>query len=201
MGRWVLVLFILAMQSLVLKGQTSYMEKVQAYRDSMNLIFSDAETSILPDTELVHFHGLDFFAVDPTYRVKAKFKPIKNGEIVKMKTSGARTPDYKPYGTLKFKLNGKKCSLTLYQNADKTRPALKDYLLLAFTDKTNGFDTYGGGRYLEYHTWDVSSEMIIDFNYCYNPYCAYTTGYNCVIPPSENALEIEVKAGAKKYHE
>ena len=41
----------------------------------------------------------------------------------------------------------------------------------------------------------------LDFNYCFNPYCHYTTGYNCPIPPRENYLEIKIEAGEKKFKE
>jgi uncharacterized protein (DUF1684 family) len=39
--------------------------------------------------------------------------------------------------------------------------------------------------------------MILDFNYAYNPYCAYTDGYSCPITPQENYIDIEVNAGIK----
>jgi uncharacterized protein (DUF1684 family) len=39
--------------------------------------------------------------------------------------------------------------------------------------------------------------LLIDFNLCYNPYCAYTTGYNCPIPPKENFIDLEIRAGEK----
>jgi uncharacterized protein (DUF1684 family) len=182
-------------------GAQTYVEQVIQYREEMNREFGDTATSILPDSVVAHFHGLNFFEIDPAYRVEAKFKRIKNAKTVVMKTSGTKTRTYRPYGTLSFKLQGKKCKLTLYQMAEPSRPDLVNYLLLAFTDKSNGFESYGGGRYLDFSTNDVKDVMVIDFNYCYNPYCAYTDGYNCVIPPSENALPLEIKAGARKWHD
>lgn len=182
-------------------GQDSYTEKIQNYRDSIDTEFRDSVTSILQPEDLSHFKALDYFNIDPNYCVMARFKKIKNGRVVTMKTSGTRTPSYRPYGILHFKLNGEKCKLTLYQSADPGRPELKKYLLLAFTDLTNGFDTYGGGRYIEYSTDDVKSEMVLDFNYCFNPYCAYSHKFSCVIPPAENALNVKINAGVKKFHD
>jgi uncharacterized protein (DUF1684 family) len=43
------------------------------------------------------------------------------------------------------------------------------------------------------------TEVIVDFNKAYNPYCCYTSGYDCPIPPKENALPIAVNAGEMKY--
>ena len=198
-----LIIFLLfcAMLNLNALSQMSYRERVQLHRDTVDAEFADTSRSILHHADIAHFHGLEYFEVNENYRVKAKFRSIKNGKVVIMKTSGSRTPSYRPYGTLSFKLNGKKLKLTLYQNADPNRPELKNYLLLAFTDRTNGFETYGGGRYIEYMVSDVSPEMIVDFNYCFNPYCAYTDGYNCVIPPAENFLDTRIEAGVKKYHD
>jgi uncharacterized protein (DUF1684 family) len=40
---------------------------------------------------------------------------------------------------------------------------------------------------------------IIDFNYAYNPYCAYNEKYSCPIPPIENHLKIAISAGEKAW--
>ena len=43
--------------------------------------------------------------------------------------------------------------------------------------------------------------IVIDFNQAYNPYCAYSTGWNCPIPPDENHLKTEITAGVKDWKE
>ncbi len=78
--------------------------------------------------------------------------------------------------------------------------AYKNYLFLPFTDLTSGNRSYGGGRYLDFLMEDIKSNtLIIDFNKAYNPYCAYTTGYNCPIPPRENDLPVAIPAGEMEY--
>ena len=52
------------------------------------------------------------------------------------------------------------------------------------------------GRFMDI-TKPEGSTMILDFNYAYNPYCAYTDGYSCPITPQENYIDIEVNAGIK----
>ena len=42
-------------------------------------------------------------------------------------------------------------------------------------------------------------QLVLDFNKAYNPYCAYSDGYNCPVPPLENHLGIEVTAGEKGF--
>ena len=72
-------------------------------------------------------------------------------------------------------------------------------MFLPFTDAGNGDESYGGGRYIELRIPEKDT-IIIDFNKAYNPYCAYNHKYSCPIPPIENNIPIEIKAGVKKYH-
>jgi len=77
-----------------------------------------------------------------------------------------------------------------------THPIYKNHIFIPFTDLTNGEETYGGGRYID-ATIPKGKSITLDFNYSYNPYCHYTEGYNCPIPPKENFLDIKIKAGEK----
>ncbi|MBP6826735.1 MAG: DUF1684 domain-containing protein, partial [Saprospiraceae bacterium] len=93
-------------------------------------------------------------------------------------------------------------SLQIYQNIRLlTSQKYFDYLFLPFKDTTNGDTTYGGGRYLDLRLDNIGSDqmMEIDFNKAYNPWCAYSDGYNCPIPPATNHLEMAVEAGEKVF--
>ncbi|MEY3398477.1 MAG: hypothetical protein RL220_1071 [Bacteroidota bacterium] len=183
------------------RAQETWQDLVEKKRKEKDAEFSNPETTILPDDELTNFHGLDYFPVNEDYRVKMKFKKIKDGKEFKMKTTTTRTPVYVPYGTLKFKVRGKKCELTVYQNKEiSAKPGYEDYLFLPFTDLTNGESTYGGGRYLDMRIGDLD-KRVLDFNECYNPYCAYNPKYSCPVPPSENSLPLAIEAGVKKFHD
>jgi uncharacterized protein (DUF1684 family) len=91
--------------------------------------------------------------------------------------------------------------LYIYQSeALMQQEKYKDYLFVPFGDATSGFTSYGGGRYMDFRLQDIkNNQLIIDFNKAYNPYCAYTTGYNCPIPPKENLLTVAIPAGEKNY--
>lgn len=194
-----IILFIFSFQNLVFSQD--YESKILTYRDSINEVFGDPEQSILKESDLQDFQGLHFYEVDEDFEVKAKFKRIRNGKTFKMKTSTDRLPTYRPYGLLKFKINGVKETLTVYQNIELSKnKEYSDYLFIPFTDLTSGDESYGGGRYLDIKISDLS-RATIDFNYCYNPYCAYNDTYSCPIPPSENHLEIAINAGVKKWHD
>jgi uncharacterized protein len=181
-------------------AQDDYVQKITAYRDSINTVFADPEQSILTAQDVDHFSGLHFYKIDESYKVSAVFTPIE-GEEFQMKTSTDRLPVYKPYGKANFMLNGAEHSLTLYQNVEYSKnPEHSDALFLPFTDLSSGDESYGGGRYLDLSTHDLEN-LVIDFNLCYNPYCAYNNRFSCPIPPAENHLVTAVRAGVKKWHD
>ncbi len=75
-------------------------------------------------------------------------------------------------------------------------------LFLPFADRTNGAETYGGGRYV-YDTikgadlGKVGRRVVLDFNFAYNPSCAYSPRWICPLAPAENRLPFPVSAGEK----
>ncbi|WP_420574391.1 DUF1684 domain-containing protein [Kordia sp.] len=169
------------------------------FQRELNASYKDASTSPLKAKDLKTFTALDFFPVDNTYKVTASFKLTPESKPFKMATSTTRTPIYKCYGIATFKLNGKEFSLEIYQSQDPNRdPKYKDDLFLPFTDETNGFDSYGGGRYITVKI-PSGNTLEIDFNTAYNPYCAYNDKYSCPIPPRVNFMKTEVKAGVKTF--
>jgi uncharacterized protein (DUF1684 family) len=92
-------------------------------------------------------------------------------------------------------LNEKPYKLTLLEAVNK-KTGYEKFILIPFGDKTNGTETYGGGRYIDI-TIPEGNKAIIDFNMAYNPYCAYSAKYTCPIPPKENILDVEIKSGQK----
>lgn len=176
----------------ILVGETDFQRE-------LNSEYKDATKSPLTPKDLKTFKALAFFPVDEAYKVTASFKLTPDAKTFKMKTSTTRTPIYKCYGIATFKLNGKEFSLEVYQSQDPNRdPEYKDDLFLPFTDETNGFDSYGGGRYIDVKI-PSGDTLEIDFNKAYNPYCAYSDRYSCPVPPRVNFMKTEVKAGVKAY--
>jgi len=178
---------------------SSFKEEAKQFQQELNNQYSDSAHSPLLEKDRISFEGHDFFEIDPSFYVNAKFKRTKNEAVFEMKTSTTRRPAYKKYGEIKFKINGKKFKLNVYQNQRLINNKLyEDHLFLPFTDLTNGEESYGGGRYIDL-TKPESKTMIVDFNKAYNPYCCYNSGYSCPIPPKENHLDIKVTAGVKAF--
>ena len=177
----------------------TYEMEVQAFRKELNDKYSKAATSPLKPEQRNVFDGHDFYPIDEAFKIQSKFVRTPDAEVFKMKTSSDRLPEYVKYGELQFAMNGEEYKLALYQNLATARIGqYKDHLFLPFKDHTNGEESYGGGRYIDF-TIPKGETVILDFNKSYNPYCAYTDGYSCPIPPVENHLPFAVKAGIKKF--
>lgn len=176
----------------------SYEENIAEHRKEYKEEFLKSSNSPLKEADLAF---LDFYEADESYKVKCKFKFDKNSEPFELPTYSGITKTYQKFGTLKFKIEGKKQTLAVYRSlALAQNPLYRDYLFLPFKDLTNAKETYGGGKYIDLRMKDLESKpIIVDFNKAYNPYCAYSDGYNCPIPPQENHLKVEIKAGEKKF--
>ncbi|MCF8234027.1 MAG: DUF1684 domain-containing protein [Bacteroidales bacterium] len=181
--------------------QAAYTDSIEDIRFESFYEFKNPATSPLTDKQIKSFSGLNYFPPDPDYRVKAKFEADTSGGIFKMKTNTTRQPEYRKYGRLSFLIKGDTFSLNAYQNMSLlTEAGHEDYLFIPFRDLTNGNETYGGGRYLNYSIPE-SDSTILDFNLCYNPYCAYNEKYSCPIPPASNKLKTHIYAGEKAFKE
>lgn len=178
---------------------TKYISEIENHRAEKNAEFKNPEKTALKAKDLKKFKGLNYFEIDSTFKVIAKLVLTPDAQVFEMPTSTERLPKYRQYGVLHFEIKGKKLQLNVYQNIDlMKKPGYEDYLFIPFTDETTGDETYGAGRFIEARIPN-SNEMILDFNLCFNPYCAYNDRYSCPIPPVENHLKIKILAGEKTY--
>ena len=169
------------------------------FQDELNKDYKDPKKSPLPDKYRKSFEKLDFFAPDTNYVITAKFIKSMDAPSFLMPTTTDRKPEYKVYGIAYFELNGKEFQLEVYQNQNLIlQKQFKNHLFLPFLDKTNGKETYGGGRYIDLERPN-GNEIVIDFNRSFNPYCAYSKKYSCPIVPLVNTLDVKVKAGVKAF--
>jgi len=178
----------------------SYINEIIEFQKEMNSEYADSIKSPLLASDRMKFSELSFFPVDSNYKFIAKFIRTPYELPFPMKTTTSRAPLYVKYGEAVFVLNNDSCKLNIYQNINLIeKQGFEDYLFLPFTDLTNGNESYGGGRYIDLKKPD-SETIVIDFNKAYNPYCAYNSKYSCPIPPAENFINHEIRAGVKKFH-
>jgi len=198
MNKSLLILFSLLL-ILNCESKKRYDKNLTPFQKEMNEFFKDASISPLKEKDLKTFRGLDFFVFDSSYVVNAALTRTPDEKSFKMKTTTDRLPEYIKYGTVTFDLFGKSYSLNIYKNLEGiNKEGYRDYLFLPFLDDTNGFESYGGGRYIDLDI-PKGSNLVIDFNSAYNPYCVYDEKYSCPIVPRNNYLPLEINAGVKNF--
>ena len=179
----------------------TFADEIEAYQYELNVFYSDNKTSPLKKKDLKSFKHLDFFPTDERFKIVAAFERTPNEIPFEMPTSTDRLPIYTQYGIATFTIDGKELSLRLYQSQSSALdPDYDGHLFVPFNDLTNGNETYDAGRYIDLSIPEANT-IVIDFNKSYNPYCAYNNRYSCPIPPRENNLNVEIKAGVLAFGE
>ena len=174
---------------------------VEKFQKELNTEYADAKTSPLTAEDLAVFKTLEFYPINEKFFVTAKFVRTESEKPFEMKTSTDRKPLYVKYGEAHFVIDGLDYKLNLYRNIELSKKEeYKDYLFLPFSDLTSGKESYIGGKYIDMKI-PKGETIVIDFNTSYNPYCAYNPKYSCPKVQLENDLNIEIKAGVKKFHD
>jgi uncharacterized protein len=168
---------------------------VAAFRRGRDLLFRDHPQSPLRPSQRAEFQGLPWFPYSAAARVEARLEPVEAGEDLLIDTGGED-------GVVRYRRVGRLAtpfgSLTLLWTL-----GYGGGLFLPFRDATAGEQTYGAGRYLTDtikgtfgRGLQVEGERVtLDFNYAYNPSCAYDSRWACPLAPFENRLEAPVTAG------
>jgi uncharacterized protein len=162
-------------------------------------LFRTHPQSPVPPSDRATFHGPEYFEYEPAARVLARVEeaPPERYDIA---TSGESEGSYSftRFARAVFEFDGVENSLELYW--------LEGYgggLFLPFRDATAGLESYGAGRYL----FDTvkgadlgktdDGRLVLDFNFAYNPSCAYDPRWVCPLAPPKNRLGIEIRAGER----
>jgi uncharacterized protein len=116
----------------------------------------------------------------------------KHSEMQVLETSDGESISLIRIGAIDVVIDDAPVSLTLLREPGRGR------LFLPFRDRAADGETYAIGRYLDPQARPDSS-LVVDFNYAYNPYCAYGEGWSCPIPPSENVLDVPIRAGERVF--
>jgi uncharacterized protein (DUF1684 family) len=139
------------------------------------------------------FLGIDYFPIDPGWRIEADWIPATPGETLEMGTVIGTTDKFPVPGKLRFSRDGKSFEILPVIEV----PGDKQYFVV-FADRTSGKETYGAARFV-YIDPPKDSKVVIDFNRAYNPPSAFTAFATCPLAPPENRLDLRVTAGEKKY--
>jgi uncharacterized protein len=142
------------------------------------------------------FDGLDYFPIDPEYRVEAVLQPYDEPRETQIIDTMGFVSTAWVYGVASFTLKGEPSQLKVVLFTQDPTPETIFYVM--FGDKTNGRESYGAGRYL-LPKFVPSGSITLDFNRSVNPSCAYNSGFACPMPPAGNRFSFKVPAGIKDY--
>jgi uncharacterized protein (DUF1684 family) len=142
----------------------------------------------------VNFKGLEYFPIDPKWRIEARFEPYRPPKVIPIATMIGTTENDTCPGALVFDVDGKE---------NRLEPVIEtgneNQLFIMLSDETSGKETYGMGRQLYTDLPDSAGKVIIDFNKAYNWPCVFTVFATCPIPPRQNHLPFRLEAGEKMY--
>jgi uncharacterized protein (DUF1684 family) len=149
---------------------------------------------------LTHFHALNWYPPDPSYRVTARWTPYHPHKTITLARLAGSSYQQTVPGAAEFTLQGKTYQL---------EPVLEDpavaKLFFILRDTTSATTTYGACRFLytgfSDHGLEQPGELILDFNRLENPPCAYTPYSTCPLPPPQNRLPIALPVGEQRYHQ
>jgi uncharacterized protein (DUF1684 family) len=176
-------------------SNNSYVAGIRKERQEKNQSFRSSN-SPLEEADRLTFDSLRYFSPEARFVVDADYKKFPNPVTVQMPMNTGGTEPYLKFAQATFTLEGKQNSLILYLRVNTTDSSL----FVPFSDKTNGLNTYEGGRFLDIPKPEPGTNTItIDFNKAYNPFCVYNYNYTCPVPPPENRLSVSVPAGEMSY--
>lgn len=172
----------------------------RAFRVERDKLFKKHPQSPLDDRQQDLFTGLSYFDYDPAWRVKGEVDFNVAAETYHVNLGDDGDFRYTRVAYFHFALLEEAASLALYW--------VEGYgggLFLPFADVTNGHETFGGGRYLIDTIKGADpgisqGEMVLDFNFAYNPSCAYNSRWVCPLSPLENRLPFPVMAGERNFN-
>jgi uncharacterized protein len=170
------------------------------WRETRDALFRDHPQSPLEPAQRARFRRLSYGDYDPGLRFAAALHPVADGIVAGFDAGAdgvltlrgfARTEGLGP------RLGGELMLFWIEGYAGS--------VFLPFTDASSGRTSYGAGRYLldTLKGADLGSDAhgraILDFNFAYNPSCAYSPRWACPLAPAENALAVAIEAGERRY--
>ena len=166
------------------------------WREVRDELFRSHPQSPIPPDERASFPGAVYFDYDPAARVAGKLRHLEP-ERYDVATSGNGTMSFTRFARVDLEIDDRDVSLELYW--------LEGYaggLFLPFRDATSGVATYGAGRYLLDSAKGADlgmngADLVLDFNFAYNPSCSYDPRWVCPLAPPPNRLDVAIEAGER----
>ena len=167
------------------------------FRETRDQLFATHDQTPLNASQLQRFTALPYFDYDPNWRFELEVFPASETTDLEIQLRDDGIVKLRQFGTVTLPIHN--VPLNLYW--------IKGYgggIFLPFGDTTNNNQTFGGGRYLldtiKGADLGMSENRItLDFNFSYNPSCAYNDKWSCPLTPPENRLPFSVPVGEQKF--
>ena len=166
------------------------------WRGARDRLFGEHPQSPLTPDARTSFDGLTYFDYDPSMRVLASVEPA-SPQRLEIATSTGGSYAFTRFAIARFEAGGDPASLEVSW--------LEGYgggIFVSFRDATSGRESYGACRYLldtvkGADLGMVEDRLVLDFNFAYNPSCAYDPRWTCPLAPPANRLEFAARAGER----
>ena len=179
-----------------LNSLSDWESELREFRKGKDAFYQIGDDSPIAHSERHQFKGLKYFPPDPKLRFETKLHRHDRPETVMMTTSKGSIQRFSRIGYFELEIDDRKVKVQAYKSAER----VDNDVFIPFKDATSGKETYESARYLDLEE-SPDDSYVVDFNYAYNPYCAYSQDYTCPFPPTENWLDLAIRAGEMKYHE
>lgn len=168
------------------------MSELSEFRYAKDSFFRTGNSPLTEEQKRA-FTGLNYYEERPELAFDLEVEEFEAPETVELQTSTGDNAAFLRWGRVTFPVAGRQASLIVFRD-----PGTDSYFL-PFQDANRGRETYGAGRYLDIEALP-GGKLRLDFNYAYNPYCAYNDEWSCPLPPPENRLDVPIEAGEKMFH-
>ena len=172
-------------------------EAAARYRAQRDRLFAEHPDTPIHPEQRRHWRGASWYPYDPKWRTVGSVERAEPVVTFDIPLAVDGIIHCTRFARVRFTIAGEAAALALYW--------FHGYgggLWLPFSDATSGDATYGGGRYL-YDTIKgadlgaSAEELVLDFNFAYNPSCAYDDRWVCPLSPAENSLPFAIHAGER----
>lgn len=189
-----LLMFVLVWSGGCTNGPSSqgYEQSIMQDRVQRDMQMREDE-SVLPPNRRDDFQGLDYYAVDSTYRFLTSLDRLPRPDTMMLAENTGRIRAQARIGHVTVPLPSGDKQLAVFKGASDDP---RGRLWVPFADATNGDGTYEAGRYVDLER-TTDDSVIVDFNRAYNPTCAYNPEYACPLPPDENRIDAPIPTGEK----
>lgn len=159
-------------------------------------LFREHPQSPVREAERPGYGGPYVFDYDPAWRLLGSVEEAEGGRL-ELPSSDGGVMVFRRFGFVRLLYAGSQLRLEIYW--------LEGYaggLFIPFADATSGQETYGAGRYLldtvkGAYLGEQDGQLVMDFNFAYQPSCSYDPRWTCPLTPPANRLRLPIRAGER----